>query len=87
MDDTPVVPGDVRRVYEHSEQARQILEDAESDLRGWESTVEPISPTSAELGANMKPSTGGEQRFSEIQSGGGHEEASSHQKEDSAEAL
>jgi hypothetical protein len=35
LDDTPVVPGDVRPAYAHASQARQILNDAEDDLREW----------------------------------------------------
>ncbi|KAK4034796.1 Eisosome component PIL1-domain-containing protein [Parachaetomium inaequale] len=35
LDDTPVVPGDVRPQYAHASQARQILNDAEDDLREW----------------------------------------------------
>ncbi len=35
LDDTPVVPGDVRPPYAHASQARQILNDAEDDLREW----------------------------------------------------
>lgn len=31
-----MVPGDTRRVYEHAAQARQILNDAEDDLRDWQ---------------------------------------------------
>jgi hypothetical protein len=42
IDDSPVVPGDARQAYDHEPEARQILEDAENDLRGWEPTVEPI---------------------------------------------
>jgi hypothetical protein len=43
IDDSPVVPGDARRAYEHEPLARQILEDAENDLRSWEPSVEPIT--------------------------------------------
>ncbi|EKV04852.1 hypothetical protein PDIG_86530 [Penicillium digitatum PHI26] len=43
IDDTPVVPGDARRAYDHEPLARQILEDAENDLRRWEPSVEPIT--------------------------------------------
>ncbi|KAJ6149640.1 hypothetical protein N7471_000839 [Penicillium samsonianum] len=43
IDDSPVVPGDARQAYEHEPLARQILEDAENDLRGWEPSVEPIT--------------------------------------------
>ncbi|KAK3335744.1 Eisosome component PIL1/LSP1 [Cercophora scortea] len=35
LDDTPVVPGDTRAGYPHASQARQILNDAEDDLRDW----------------------------------------------------
>lgn len=36
LDDTPVVPGDSRPVYEHSAQARQVLNDCEDDLKEWQ---------------------------------------------------
>ncbi|KAB5579987.1 Eisosome component PIL1-domain-containing protein [Coniochaeta sp. 2T2.1] len=39
LDDTPVVPGDVRPAYEGGAQARQILNDAEDDLRDWRPDV------------------------------------------------
>ncbi|KAJ5504438.1 hypothetical protein N7463_007312 [Penicillium fimorum] len=42
IDDTPVVPGDARQAYDHELSARQVLEDAENDLRDWEPSVEPI---------------------------------------------
>lgn len=35
LDDTPIVPGDVRPPYTQAAQARQILNDAEDDLREW----------------------------------------------------
>ena len=35
LDDTPIVPGDVRPPYAHASQGRQILNDAEDDLREW----------------------------------------------------
>ncbi|KAK6226985.1 sphingolipid long chain base-responsive protein LSP1 [Colletotrichum tabaci] len=35
LDDSPVVPGDMRPAYHHAQQARQILNDAEDDLRDW----------------------------------------------------
>ena len=88
MDDTPLVPGDARRDYEQGEQAHQILEDAESDLRGWESTGEPTSPTSAELGANLRPETSDEQAYNdEAHSDGGREEVSSYRKEEIPESY
>ena len=39
LDDTPVVPGDTRPVYPRGAQARQILNDAEDDLRDWRPSV------------------------------------------------
>ncbi|KAK0728985.1 Eisosome component PIL1/LSP1 [Apiosordaria backusii] len=39
LDDTPVVPGDVKPAYSHAAQARQILNDAEDDLREWRPNV------------------------------------------------
>ena len=35
LDDTPVVPGDTRPAYASGHQARQVLNDAEDDLRDW----------------------------------------------------
>ncbi|KAK4447624.1 Eisosome component PIL1/LSP1 [Podospora aff. communis PSN243] len=35
LDDTPVVPGNARPRYENASQARQILNDAEDDLKDW----------------------------------------------------
>jgi hypothetical protein len=35
LDDSPVVPGDVRPRWAHASQARQVLNDAEDDLREW----------------------------------------------------
>lgn len=43
IDDSPVVPGDARPSYGHELEARQVLEDAETDLRAWEPSVEPIA--------------------------------------------
>ncbi|KAJ5160808.1 Sphingolipid long chain base-responsive protein LSP1 [Penicillium canariense] len=48
IDDSPVVPGDTRKAYEHEMDARQVLEDTEADLRAWEPSVEPIPSSSVE---------------------------------------
>lgn len=42
MDDTPLVPGDDRAPYEHGPQARQVLNDAEDDLRDWQPEPEGL---------------------------------------------
>jgi hypothetical protein len=54
LDDTPVVPGDVRPAYEHSNQARQILNDAEDDLKDWQHELEDV-PSHAQLESNLMP--------------------------------
>ncbi|KAJ5273368.1 hypothetical protein N7478_008493 [Penicillium angulare] len=43
IDDEPVVPGDSRHAYDHELEARQVLEDAETDLRAWRPSVQPIA--------------------------------------------
>ncbi|KAK7907928.1 eisosome component PIL1 domain-containing protein, partial [Apiospora marii] len=46
LDDSPVTPGDARGSYQEGGAARQILNDAEDDLRKWEPLeVEPIAGT------------------------------------------
>lgn len=53
LDDTPVVPGDPRRPYEHEATTRQILDDAEKELSSWERTCEPIHSGAAGLSSNL----------------------------------
>ncbi|KAI1873126.1 uncharacterized protein JN550_003379 [Neoarthrinium moseri] len=45
LDDAPVTPGDARTEYRHGGEARQILNDAEDDLRNWRLTLddEPVN--------------------------------------------
>ncbi|EOO03247.1 putative sphingolipid long chain base-responsive protein lsp1 protein [Phaeoacremonium minimum UCRPA7] len=47
LDDTPVVPGDTRPSYVHGAQARQILNDAEDDLRDWRPEADNIDADSS----------------------------------------
>src|SRR3954453_15257088 len=54
LDDTPVIPGNTRGAYEHTNQARQILNDAEDDLRDWQPDLEDV-PSNAQLGGNLMP--------------------------------
>jgi len=42
------VPGDVRAPWEHTNQARQILNDAEDDLKDWQPELEDV-PSNANL--------------------------------------
>jgi len=53
IDDSPIVPGDVRPAYEHLNQARQILNDAEDDLKDWQPELEDV-PSHA-LQDNLMP--------------------------------
>jgi Eisosome component PIL1 len=55
LDDTPVVPGDVREPFAHTAEARQILTDAELELQGWQPHLEEITTNAAGLGSNLMP--------------------------------
>ena len=60
LDDTPIVPGEERPAFAHADQARDVLNDAESDLKAWHSTLEPITfASSGKLGANAMPGSPG----------------------------
>jgi hypothetical protein len=52
LDDTPTVPGEERAPFTNGEAARQVLDDAETALRGWSASHEPIHTSSAQLGSN-----------------------------------
>ena len=58
LDDTPIVPGDARPGFEHADQARQILNDAEEDLREWQPNLEPIHSSATGMGSNLMPGEG-----------------------------
>ncbi len=61
LDDTPIVPGEERQHFAGSQQAQSFLNDAETGLRGWSSSVEPVHMNSKGLGTNAMPdSTVGE---------------------------
>ncbi|KAI4173311.1 MAG: hypothetical protein LQ343_003022 [Gyalolechia ehrenbergii] len=73
LDDTPVVPGDVRPTFEHSAQARQILNDAEEDLREWQPSIDPVPSSATEMGTNLMPpssTTGGQSTVDPSVAGG-----------------
>ena len=59
LDDTPVVPGDAHPAFEHAHQARQVLNDAEEDLREWTPNLEPIPSSAADMGVDLMPSQAG----------------------------
>ena len=53
LDDSPVIPGDSRRQYEHEAQTRQIVQDAENDMNSYEKNIVPVENRSAELSAAL----------------------------------
>lgn len=55
IDDTPIVPGDQRGAYEHATAAKQVLEEAENDLRSWERTDAPIATSAEQTESNLLP--------------------------------
>ena len=57
IDDTPIVPGDAHPAFAEVEAARQVLNDAESDLQGYRLDVEPITSNSGHLGVGAMPGT------------------------------
>lgn len=58
LDDTPVVPGDEARAFDRSEEAREVLNKAESDLRNWESSWTPVHSNANGLGNSALPQGG-----------------------------
>jgi hypothetical protein len=50
-----MVPGDIRPVFEHGNQARQFLNDAEDDLRDWQPELEEVGGSAHGLGNNLMP--------------------------------
>lgn len=55
LDDTPIVPGDSHPAFEGTEAGRQILNDAEDELRAWQPDLEPVHTTAGSLGAGAMP--------------------------------
>jgi len=55
LDDTPVVPGDVRQPFANAGEARNILNEAESALQSWQPDIEPIRTNAGGLGNNLMP--------------------------------
>ena len=58
LDDTPTVPGEERQPFEGSSEAQHILNDAETSLRGWSASHEPIHMSSTGMGSNAMPGSG-----------------------------
>lgn len=54
LDDTPVVPGDDRPPYAHAQQARQILNDCEEDLREWQPDQDAFQDAAEAQGEDLE---------------------------------
>jgi len=55
LDDTPVVPGDTRPSYDLERDSRQVLADAEEDLRNWALELESVPTNAGNLDVNAMP--------------------------------
>lgn len=55
LDDTPIVPGEERKGFDAADAARDVLTDAEGQLRAWSATTAPIHSSAGNLGANAMP--------------------------------
>lgn len=66
LDDTPIVPGEERPTFDHGEQAREVLNDAEQNLRSWTSSVQRIPSSAAGIGANAMPTQIAEQHAEQL---------------------
>ncbi|KAK5074651.1 hypothetical protein LTR64_000856 [Lithohypha guttulata] len=84
LDDTPVVPGDVRQPFANASEAKHILNEAEAELQSWHPSVEPISTNASGMGANLMPAedqtttTASEAPMSDNQSTGYHQATTGH---------
>lgn len=58
LDDTPIVPGDTHPAFEGNEAARQVLNDAEDELRSWQPNLELIHSSAGALGVGAMPGGG-----------------------------
>lgn len=55
LDDSPIVPGDAHAAFDKNDAARQVLDDAEDELRAWHSTMEPVTSSASSLGMGALP--------------------------------
>jgi len=58
LDDTPIIPGNTTAPFEHANQARQILNDAEDDLRDYTPELEEVISNSNNLDTKLIPKAG-----------------------------
>lgn len=49
------MPGDVRQPFANAGEARNVLNEAESELQAWHPNIEPIQTNAGGLGNNLMP--------------------------------
>jgi len=84
LDDTPVIPGDVRPAYEHANQARQILNDAEDDLKDWQPELEDVPSQAGNLDNNLMPRSASQRGITVADSVAGDESVVHHDQHTTA---
>jgi hypothetical protein len=57
LDDTPIVPGEDRVAFTQADAGKEVLNDAETGLRGWSLNVEPIESNAGKIGNNAMASS------------------------------
>ncbi|POR33217.1 Inorganic pyrophosphatase [Tolypocladium paradoxum] len=77
LDDTPVVPGDARQPYAGGQQARQVLNDCEDDLRDWQQDQEETYTEAVEDKGKSKETLDEEANLKAEEAAGGTEGTSS----------
>lgn len=55
LDDTPIVPGEERATFAQDSEAREILNEAESELRSWTPDFAAIPSNAGKIGTNAMP--------------------------------
>ncbi|KJX92733.1 hypothetical protein TI39_contig5829g00006 [Zymoseptoria brevis] len=50
LDDTPIVPGEDRVAFTGADEGKEVLNDAETGLRGWTLNVDPIESNAGKIG-------------------------------------
>ncbi|KAI9767431.1 MAG: hypothetical protein M1840_005660 [Geoglossum simile] len=59
LDDTPVIPGEARPIFDGEKAARDILNDAEEELRDWQPNLEPVESSATMIERNMMTTVAG----------------------------
>lgn len=83
LDDTPVVPGDTHATFDKADEARQVLNDAEDELRSWQPNLVPIHTNASNLGTGAMPGAESVQSPTQFESTGNRTVSGSTRVDDS----